>query len=255
MYCICLTGTCLYAALRSFVPCRIRNFLFFWMPPERWVRRANSRAIRIGKSARPQVIRSCMLVALLCLERLPLSMQRHFPFCLIALRPMQRHLPRLYFLSMRAFEKGPLTRPSSISSFVRCQHCCLRSMSSSPSFAAAFSMPSEMVLTILVLFSMNSFRLISAGWGSFRNTPESGMLKTTSKPFTYLTGRSVSGQSIASMTAAVQATLKAPAISCAALHLCLSSALRMLLSFAAHLRRRSMRSFLSRLIFLPRRAM
>ena len=46
--------------------------------------RANSLVIMTGKSARPHVIRSCIPVARLCFDDLPLSMHRHFPFCLIA---------------------------------------------------------------------------------------------------------------------------------------------------------------------------
>jgi hypothetical protein len=98
-----LVGTCLYAARRSLVPCLILSVRRFEMPLE-FALRANSRATRRGKSALPQVILSCILLALLCFDRFPLSMQRHLPFCLMAFRPRGRHLPRLYFRSILAFE-------------------------------------------------------------------------------------------------------------------------------------------------------
>ena len=96
VYSGCEVGTRRYAAFRSIVPCCMLRERRLRMPPRGAyaMRRANSLATVTGKSALQHVMRSCSVAALLALLDFPLSMQRHLPFCMTALRARHRHLPR-----------------------------------------------------------------------------------------------------------------------------------------------------------------
>ena len=126
--------------------------------------------------------------------------------------------------------------------------CFRRSRSSGSPDVAERLISSAIFAVTRELSSMNFLRSISSGCSSSLKTPESGMLKTTSKPLRYLTGKSVSGHSSASMTAAVQAMLKSGAMSFAVLHLCSSSTSRS--AFTKRVRNRKR----SRVVSLVRRS-